>query len=72
MPDLREQAAMAQDLIDNGFFAGIVEGIRARQVAVFLDPSTTTDERENAHVLARALLGLEAEIVSKVHEFKME
>lgn len=67
-----ELANNAQFLRDNETFQDVIKEIRERQVAFFLDAGSSTETREQAHVVIRALTEIEREIQARMDDAAFE
>ena len=64
--NIREKALAAQRLRDDETFQDVIAAIRDKQVRVFLNDRSQQEEREQAHVLIRALAAIEIELKARV------
>lgn len=63
---IQEKALAAQRLRDDETFQDVIAAIRDKQVRVFLNDRSQQEEREEAHVLIRALAAIEIELKARV------
>ena len=59
-----EKARAAERLRDDDLFREVIDRVRGRQIKTFLNDRSTQDEREQAHVLIRAISAIEGELKS--------
>ncbi|TWI32736.1 hypothetical protein [Paracoccus sulfuroxidans] len=73
MPDtIKAIAARAKALSEDPTFLDVMQRIRERQIAVFLDASSTPEAREEAHVLIRALEAITNQLKSDEDDWAFE
>ena len=72
MSKIIERAQNAQRLMNDDTFKSVIAEIRDAKVRVFLDPRSTTEDREEAHVIIRALGEIEREIDARVADGAFE
>ena len=72
MSKVSERAAHAERLKNDDTFKDVWETVRESQVKVFLDSRTAQGEREEAHVIIRALAKIESEITSRIENGRFE
>lgn len=61
-----EKAAGAKRIKDDEAFKDIIEAIKEAKTSVFLDPHSTKEQRESAHVIICAIGEIEGEIESRL------
>lgn len=54
-----ERASHAKRLREDDAFVSFVQEVRSEQVATFLNPATSTEDREAAHQIVRAINRIE-------------
>lgn len=72
MSKVEELANSAQYLRDNETFKDVVAKIKERQVGRFLDAESSSETREKAHVIIRALAEIELEIDARMADAEFE
>ena len=53
--NVKEKSARIRTLMNDDTFQDVVSEIIERQVSVFLDPNSSTEERDDAHDIVRAI-----------------
>ncbi|WP_347852107.1 hypothetical protein [Planktomarina sp.] len=55
MTKVKEKASRLKRLNDDPIFKEVIEAVKMLQVSIFTDPNSTTEDRDNAHDIIRAL-----------------
>ena len=55
MAKVKEQASKIKRLIDDPVFKEVIEAVKMLQVNIFMNPDSTTEDRDKAHDVIRAL-----------------
>tara|TARA_R110000796_G_scaffold79449_1_gene176520 strand:- start:1324 stop:1554 length:231 start_codon:yes stop_codon:yes gene_type:complete len=55
MAKIKEQASKIKRLIDDPVFKEVIEAVKMLQVNIFMNPDSTTEDRDKAHDVIRAL-----------------
>jgi|TARA_R110000803_G_scaffold150753_3_gene215994 hypothetical protein len=55
MAKIKEQASKIKRLIDDPVFKEVIEAVKMLQVNIFMNPDSTTEDRDKAHDIIRAL-----------------
>jgi hypothetical protein len=55
MAKIKEQASRIKRLIDDPVFKEVIEAVKMLQVNIFMNPDSTTEDRDKAHDIIRAL-----------------
>jgi hypothetical protein len=55
MTRVKEKASRLKRLNDDPIFKEVIEAVKMLQVSIFTDPNSTTEDRDNAHDIIRAL-----------------
>jgi hypothetical protein len=55
MAKVKEQASKIKRLIDDPVFKEVIEAVKMLQVNIFMNPDSTTEDRDKAHDIIRAL-----------------
>lgn len=72
MSKTSERASRAQRLRDDEAFKEFLEDTRQLQAAVFLDPNSQPEEREEAHAIVRALSKLDSTLEAAIADWTVE
>lgn len=72
MSKIKERAMNAARLKNDDTFKGVVKEVKEAKVAVFLDASSSPEDREEAHVIIRALGEIEREIDARIADGAFE
>lgn len=59
MAGVKEKAGRYKRLQNDDTFQEVIEGVRMLQMAIFMNPSSNVDERDEAHEIIRALSKLD-------------
>ena len=55
MAKVKEKASRLQRIKDDSTFKEVIDAVKMLQVSIFTDPDSTTEDRDNAHDIIRAL-----------------
>ena len=72
MSKITERAGHAERLKNDDTFKDVVKEVRDAKVAVFLDVRSSPEDREEAHVIIRALGEIEREIDARIADGAFE
>ena len=64
--NVKEKSARIRTLMKDDTFQDVVSEIIERQVSVFLDPNSSTEERDDAHDIVRAIEKVKAYMESVI------
>lgn len=67
MSDIEQIALQAKRLRDDEAFNAFVKRVRDSQTGVFLNPDSSTEDREAAHAVIRGLHGIEGELTAAIN-----
>lgn len=72
MSKVQDMAANAKRLKDDSTFQDVLREVKDAQTAIFLNVRSSQEEREEAHVIIRALGKIEGAITSRIGDGKFE
>jgi hypothetical protein len=69
--NLGEKSAKIKTLMNDDTFKDVISEVMDRQVAVFMDAHSTTDERDGAHDIVRAIEAITTYMESVTDDHKI-
>lgn len=70
--NIQEKASRIKNLRDNETFKEVISEVRERQIGVFMNPNSSTEDREKAHSVVCALEEINGFMESVVTDAKLE
>lgn len=71
-PKVNERAAQAKRLREDEAFVSFVQEVRDAQASVFLDPASSSEAREAAHQMVRAIHQIELRLAKAENDLRFE
>lgn len=71
-PEIVKRASDAKRLREDEAFATFVQEVRNEQIAVFLNPATSSEDREKAHQMVQAIHQIELRLKSAEDALRFE
>ncbi len=69
--NLKEKSARIKTLMDDDTFKDVISEVMERQVLVFMDAHSTTEERDDAHDIVRALDSITSYMQTVIDDHKI-
>ncbi len=69
--NLKEKSARIKTLMDDDTFKDVISEVMEKQVLVFMDAHSTTEERDDAHDIVRALDSITSYMQTVIDDHKI-
>jgi len=69
--NLKEKSARIKTLMDDDTFKDVISEVMEKQVLVFMDAHSTTEERDNAHDIVRAIDSITSYMQTVIDDHKI-
>ena len=69
--NLKEKSARIKTLMDDDTFKDVISEVMEKQVLVFMDAHSTTEERDDAHDIVRALDSITSYLQTVIDDHKI-